>query len=47
MADYFRRGDLSTLSFRIKKLEERMRKEPGLKEQINQLCGTLRRAGRE
>ncbi|HXV80989.1 MAG TPA: transposase [Candidatus Binatia bacterium] len=41
MASYFKR-DLSTLSFRIKKLEERMREEPGLKQQINQMCETLR-----
>jgi putative transposase len=41
MAGYFKR-DLSTLSFRIKKLEEQMREEPRLKQQINQLCETLR-----
>jgi chromosomal replication initiation ATPase DnaA len=40
MAGYFKR-DLSTLS--IKKLEERMKEESGLKQQINQLCETLRR----
>ena len=42
MAGYFKR-DLSTLSFRIKKLEERMREEPGFKQQINQLCESLRK----
>ena len=42
IAGYFKR-DLSTLSFRIKKLEERMTEEPGLKQQINQLCESLRR----
>jgi len=34
---------ISTLSFRIRKLEERMREETGLKEEINQLCETPRR----
>ena len=42
IAGYFKR-DLSTLSFRLKKLEERMKEEPGLKQQINQLCETLRK----
>jgi REP element-mobilizing transposase RayT len=42
MAAYFKR-DLSTLSFRIKKLEEQAREERGLKERINQLCETLRK----
>ena len=42
MAGYFKR-DLSTLSFRIKKLEERMKEESGFMQQINQLCETLRR----
>jgi putative transposase len=42
MAGYFKR-DSSTLSFRIKKLEERMREEPRLNEQINQMCETLRK----
>jgi REP-associated tyrosine transposase len=42
MAGYFRR-DLSTLSFRIKKLEQRMTEEPRLRQQINQLCETLRK----
>jgi hypothetical protein len=41
MAGYFKR-DLATLSYRIKKLEERMKEESGLKRQINQLCETLR-----
>ena len=39
MAGYFKR-DLSTLSFRIKKLKERMKEESGFKRQINQLCET-------
>ncbi len=39
---YFKR-DLSTFSFRIKKLEERMKEESGLTQQINQLCETLRK----
>lgn len=42
MAGHFKR-DLSTLSSRIKKLEERMKEESGLEQQINQLCETLRR----
>ena len=42
MAGYFKR-DLSTLSFRIKKLEERMREDPGLKQQIKQVGETLRK----
>jgi chromosomal replication initiation ATPase DnaA len=41
MAGDFKR-DLATVSFRIKKLEERMKEESGLKQQINQLCETLR-----
>jgi len=41
IAGYFKR-DLSTLSFRLKKLEERMKEESGFKQQINQLCETPR-----